>query len=391
MNRMSNYLTIIKKYLEGEISPQEKVELKQWLAEDIKNEIVFKEEIRRWYAAKPGLEVEPNIAYKRFINAIDKKETKVILLKPWLKTVTYAAVVTGILFGIYLFTKNDQSLFRTTPAVVEVNSEPSDKIKIVQADGTVTYMDFKDTKDIVDPQGNLVVKKEQNQLIVQANTATNKTEYLEISIPKGKLFQLALSDGTKVWLNAASKLKFPQQFKTSEKNRTVYLEGEAFFDVTTNKKQPFIVKTGAIDVQVLGTQFNVSSYPEDAAVKTTLVEGSVAVNDANNDNIKLELTPNHQAIYTKSNKILKQKQVNTALFTSWMYRKIILQNESFTEVCKRIERTYDVEIESMNDKLNNTRFTGEFDIENVSQILNVFSETIEFTYTIKDKKIRINP
>ncbi len=388
---MDNYLTIIKKYLEGHISSLEKEELKQWLAEDVENEILFKREIRNWYTTKEEQQTEPDKAYERFIKTIEPKETKVISLKPWIKVIAYAAVLTGILFGAYYYTTDNQSSLRTNPEIVEVDSTPLDKIKIVQGNGTITYMDFDDTSNIVDPQGNLVVKKEQHQLVVQSNTAIAKVEYLEISIPKGKIFQLTLSDGTKVWLNAASTLKFPQHFTSSDKNRLVYLEGEAFFDVTTNKAQPFIVKTGAIDVEVLGTQFNVSSYTEDNTVKTTLVEGAVAVNDPNSNTNMLKLTPNYQAVYTKGDKLLQQKRVNTAVFTSWMHRKIMLQDESFAEVSKRIERTYDVEIESQNEKLNNTRFTGEFDIENVRQILNVFSETIAFTYVIKDKKITINP
>ncbi|WP_109301984.1 FecR family protein [Aquimarina sp. AU474] len=388
---MNNYLTIIKKYLEGEISLLEKEKLKQWLEDDAANETIFKEEIKNWCATQKGMQVKPDKAYERFVGVIAQKETKVISFKPWIKMITYAAVVTGVLFGVYYYTVTNESLFKSSPNVVEVDYESLDKIKIVQADGTITYMDFEDTGNVVDPKGNLVVKKEQDQLIVQSSTASSKTEYLEISIPKGKLFQLSLSDGTKVWLNAASTLRFPQHFDATDKNRLVHLEGEAFFDVTTNKEQPFIVKTGVVDVEVLGTQFNISSYSEDSTVKTTLVEGAVAVNDPSNVAKNLRLTPNHQAIYSKENKVLQQKKVNTALFTSWMYRKIILQNESFTEVCKRIERTYDVEITSTNEKLNNTRFTGEFDIENVRQILNVFSETIAFTYTIKDKKITINP
>ncbi len=388
---MDNYLTIIKKYLEGDLSLLEREKLKKWLSQDIANEAFFKEEIKNWYDAQEGIEVEPDTAYKRFAEVIDQKQTKVILFKPWIKMITYAAVFTGVLLGVYYYTAVNESLSRDNPNIVEVNYESLDKIKIVQADGTTTYLDFKDTRDVVDPSGNLVVKKEQNQLIVQSNATSAKTEYLEISIPKGKLFQLSLSDGTKVWLNAASTLRFPQHFNTADTNRIVHLEGEAFFDVTTNKKQPFVVKTGAVDVEVLGTQFNVSSYNEDATVKTTLVEGAVAVNDPNNATQNLKLTPNHQAIYSKENNRLQQKKVNTALFTSWMDKKIILQNESFSEVCKRIERTYDVEIISTNEKLNNTRFTGEFDTENVEQILNVFSETIAFTYTIKDKKIMINP
>ena len=388
---MDNYLTIIRKYLKDDCSSEEKEWLKQWINANEENKALFKKEIKESYAAKEHLEVDVEGAFERFVKGIQQKETKVISLKPVVRVIGYAAAVAAIIFGIYTYKSGNSSFEITTPEVVRADDTSSDKIKIVQADGTISYLGLDDTASIKDAEGNLVVKKNEDQLVIQGENHSTKTEYLQISIPKGKLFQLALSDGTKVWLNAASALKFPRHFNPEDKNRLVYLEGEGFFDVVTNTKQPFIVRTGEVDVEVLGTQFNVSSYDDDATIKTTLVEGSVAISDPEQEDVRLKLTPNYQAIFSKNNKALERKKVNPALFTSWMHKKIILQNESFAEVYKRIERTYDVEITSLNQKLNNTRFTGEFDIENVEQILKVFSETIAFTYVIKDKKITINP
>ncbi|MBG6128859.1 ferric-dicitrate binding protein FerR (iron transport regulator) [Aquimarina sp. EL_43] len=388
---MDNYLTVIKKYLEGDISPSDREALQQWLAQDPEHEILFKQEIKNWYATNEELPADPNFAYDRFLHAIDKKETKVIKPKSWSGIVKYAAVLGGVLLGGYYYTTQNVSTVTTSLDVVEANSLPVDKIKIVQADGTVTYTDFNDKADIINASGNLIGKKNQDQFIVQPESEVTETRYIEISIPKGKLFQLTLSDGTKVWLNAASSLKFPQHFTSTKENRIVYLKGEAFFDVTKNKAQPFIVKTETIDVEVLGTQFNVSSYTEDATVKTTLVEGAVVVNDQNEKTNSLQLVPNDQAIFSKDKKVMHKQKVNTSLYTSWMDKKIILQNESFIDAFKRIERSYDVSITSHNNKLNNTRFTGEFDVENIEEILKTFSETLKFTYEIKGKDITINP
>ncbi|WP_025666089.1 FecR domain-containing protein [Aquimarina megaterium] len=388
---MDNYLTVIKKYLEGDISPSDREALQQWLAQDPEHEILFKQEIKNWYATNEELPADPNFAYDRFLHAIDKKETKVIKPKSWSRIVKYAAVLGGVLLGGYYYTTQNVSTVTTSLDVVEANSLPVDKIKIVQADGTVTYTDFNDKADIINASGNLIGKKNQDQFIVQPESEVTETRYIEISIPKGKLFQLTLSDGTKVWLNAASSLKFPQHFTSTKENRIVYLKGEAFFDVTKNKAQPFIVKTETIDVEVLGTQFNVSSYTEDATVKTTLVEGAVVVNDQNENTNSLQLVPNDQAIFSKDKKVMHKQKVNTSLYTSWMDKKIILQNESFIDAFKRIERSYDVSITSHNNKLNNTRFTGEFDVENIEEILKTFSETLKFTYEIKGKNITINP
>ncbi|TSE08580.1 FecR family protein [Aquimarina algiphila] len=391
MQRMDNYLTIIERYLEGSISASEKKTLQKWLAEEENHKILFRQKIKEWYAKQKDIPVDSNDAYMRFKQTIDEKAKEEIVFRPWIKIIKYAAILGGVILAGYYYTTLDRFTHKTNIDIVESSTSSMDKIKITDEEGTITLMSFDDKTDITNASGNLIGKKDQHQFIVQPNEATTETKYMEISIPKGKLFQLTLSDGTKVWLNAASTLKFPQHFIASEKHRTVYLEGEAFFDVTTNKKQPFVVKTSTVDVEVLGTQFNVSSYAEDTTVKTTLVEGAVVVNDQSENTGSLKLSPSYQAIYSKEKNVLDKKKVNTMLYTSWMDRKIILQNESFAEAYKRIERAYNVTIISQNRKLNNTNFTGEFDIENIEEILKTFSGTLKFTYEIDQNKILIHP
>ncbi|AXT53450.1 DUF4974 domain-containing protein [Aquimarina sp. BL5] len=391
---MKSYLGLIEKYLEDKISPEEREILKSWVSENEEHKNIFTKEVAEWSAAKKEISVDSHKAYDRFVSTIQKEEHKkgkVRSLQSWKRVMQYAAILVGVLVITYYAVKSNPVVITNDNNIVTTESLEEDKIKIIQEDGTITYLDFDDKTDIINAKGKLIGKKDRDKLIVSNTKNGEEIEYLEISIPKGKIFQLSLSDGTKVWLNAASTLKFPKNFVASESNRVVHLQGEAFFDVTTNKTQPFIVNTASIDVEVLGTQFNVSSYQEDATVKTTLVEGSVAIIDSEDQNKLSTLVPNDQAVYTKQNKGLDQKKVNTEIYTAWMYRKMTIQDESFASVIKRLERTYDIEIINTNDRLNKTRFTGEFDVENVRQILNVFSETIDFTYTIENKRIVIAP
>ncbi len=388
---MDDYLTIIERYLEGRASDSEKKTLQNWLAEDANHEIFFKQKIKEWYANKEDRPTDSDGAYIRFKQTIDYKTEREIIFRPWIKIIKYAAIIAGVLFGGYYYTLVYKYTKKTNTEIVEMGTLPMDKIKVTDEEGRVSFINFDDKTDIINANGNLIGKKEENQLIVEPDKAAKEVRYMEISIPKGKLFQLTLSDGTKVWLNAASTLKFPQHFIASEEHRIVYLEGEAFFDVTTNKEQPFVVKTTAVDVEVLGTQFNVSSYAEDSTVKATLVEGSVIINDQNENIGSVKLSPSYQAVYNKEKNSLNKKRVNTTLYTSWIDKKIILQNESFAEVYKRIERAYDVTIISKNKRLNNTSFTGEFDVENIEEILKTFSGTLKFTYEINKNNILIHP
>ncbi|AXT56020.1 DUF4974 domain-containing protein [Aquimarina sp. MMG015] len=391
---MDNYLTIIKKYLEGSISSSEKETLKQWLQQKQEHRDVFEKKVAQWHASSKDISVNSDQAFNRFLNSIQEKELeerKVITLKTLKKVFRYAAILIGVLVLGYYLSRLNPSNVDNVEDLVSTETVRDDKIKIVQEDGTITYIDINSLSDVITANGSMIGKKDRDKLVISDNAKDlEEIEYLEISIPKGEIFQLSLSDGTKVWMNADSKLKFPKNFIAKEVNRIVYLEGEAFFDVTTNKAQPFIVKTKEMDVKVLGTKFNVSSYAEDSTIKTTLVEGSVAIN-AKNKLKELKLRPNYQAVYSKGDELIAKKKVNTILFTSWMQKKMIIHNESFAEVIKRLERTYNVEIISTNQRLNNTRFTGEFDTENVKQILNVFSKTINFNYEIENKKIVIAP
>jgi len=389
---MKSYLILIKKYLKNEISDEEKEVLKEWIEKSPKNKELFKKEVRLWDTLKRIEPIDTEIAYQNIVQSIHSNNKKVHLLGSRYKAIAYAAVMIGILLGVYYYQRLDDRFVTEKPELVKMDMDdvPSDKIKIIQADGNVVFMGFNDQKDIININGELIGRKKKNEFIVNGGD-DGQLEFMEISIPKGKLFQLTLSDGTKVWLNAASTLRVPYTFLPSEKDRKVYLEGEAYFDVAANKEKPFIVYTSEIEVAVLGTQFNVSSYPEDHMVQTTLTEGLVVVNRQGDRTNKLKLEPNDQAVYTKVHKTLNKSKVDTKTYTSWMQGKIIIKDEPFRDLYKRIERTYDVEIISNHQKLNTTRFTGEFDIENVQEILNVFSETIDFTYEIEDKKITINP
>ncbi len=386
------FLTLITKYLNNDISESEREELRKWIIKDIKNETFFREEVKKWYLEKEGIDINPEIAYVNFINKLKKNKPKVYYLKTLYKYSKYAAIFVGLIIVWNYFNTRENNTIQSTPTIVKNDiTLPKDKIKITQADGTITFIDLKEKKEIVTATGQIIGSKNNNSLVIGSKNESNELKYMQVSIPKGELLQLTLSDGTKVWLNAASTLKFPQQFIASEKTRLVYLEGEAFFDVSTNKEKPFIVKTKEIDVQVLGTQFNVSSYADEESIKTTLVEGSVKVNDQNNRANTLLLMPSHQAVFSKNKSLLDQKKVNTDRYTSWIYKKITLHNQSFSEVYKRIERAYNVVILNNNKKLNETKFTGEFDVENIQEILQTFSETLKFTYEINGNNITINP
>ncbi|MBK7288921.1 MAG: FecR domain-containing protein [Chitinophagaceae bacterium] len=187
-----------------------------------------------------------------------------------------------------------------------------------------------------------MIKLDDGQLAYNTEGVAGEVVYNTISTPRGGQYQLTLADGSKVWLNAASTLRFPATFSGTE--RKVELTGEGYFEVAKNAAMPFKVGLeNGVEVEVLGTHFNVMSYSDDEQIKTTLVEGKVKVLNGDNNVI---LSPNQQAQFTKGNKSLlvdKDADVNKAI--AWKNGLFDFDNDNIVDILRQLSRWYDVQIQ----------------------------------------------
>jgi transmembrane sensor len=230
------------------------------------------------------------------------------------------------------------------------------------------------------------------------------------SVHNGTTSRLLLADGTQVWLNAGSKLTYPEKFSGAQ--REVTLEGEGFFEVTRNEKMPFLVHAGKITVKVLGTKFNVKAYNEDPDIETTLISGKVQVMLNDDPEKEIILSPHEKLTVTNT---LKQKaaagadeqsqQLNNEMKyqvqavhgntnesfaeTAWITNKLMFSNESFENVARMIERKYDVHMQFDNTRLRDQHITGIFEKENIQQMLEILKMTTHFKYSIDGNNIRL--
>ena len=235
--------------------------------------------------------------------------------------------------------------------------------------------------------------------------------YNEIIVPLGEKSQLVLADGTHIWINSSSKLKYPVDF--SKKNRTVYLEGEAFFDVTHNEKLPFEVNTPNMKIKVLGTSFNIKNYPGDKNAVTTVVRGLVRVEttDAKTRSVLLKQNENivvftgslKNSVPTKElqnradNKEMPvsldpviNKKVNVEEITSWKDQMLVFNYESLEDVVLKMERWYNVRIYIMDEELKKERYRGKFvNNETIYQVLEALKYTTPINYKIKNNEFFI--
>ena len=199
---------------------------------------------------------------------------------------------------------------------------------------------------------------------------------------------VCLPDGSTVTLNHYSSLSYPEKFKSDK--REVKLNGEAYFEVNKNKKHPFIVQTETIDVQVLGTHFNVESYPDDPEVKTTLLEGSVVVSNKANS-VRMVLKPNESAIYNKVKKSMTLEVSDRAAEEiAWRNGELVFTNLPLQEIARQLSNTFGVNISIADKALQNYRITARFsDGEGLDQILDLLHTVGKFNYSHNNEKITI--
>ena len=214
---------------------------------------------------------------------------------------------------------------------------------------------------------------------------SSKVLYNTISTPRGGQYQLLLADGSKVWLNAASSLRFPASFVGKE--RKVELLGEAYFEVAKNAAMPFKVKVNGMEVEVLGTHFNINSYDNESTIRTTLLEGSVKINKNNSSSF---LKPGQQAQMNKDGEIKIINNVDVEEAIAWKDGKFQFDRADIHDIMRQLTRWYDVDVEYKGNVSSHFGGTVSRDV-NLSQVLNMLHLTGEVKFQIEDKKVVVMP
>ena len=209
---------------------------------------------------------------------------------------------------------------------------------------------------------------------------------------KGEKPVVELNDGSKVWLNDETGFCYPESF--GKNSREVTLSGEAYFEVAKNAGKPFLVKTGELTIEVLGTRFNVRASESERFIKTTLMEGSVKIhkNDPKGESDEIILAPNQQLLFDKQSGKMSLHEVNSQLYTAWKDGQIIFDSDRIEEVFAVIEQNFNVVIILKNENLTGRKFTGRFSMdEKPEKMLGLIRQSIPFDFHIQDDTIYVNP
>ena len=303
---------------------------------------------------------------------------KVIVFKKFYK---YAAIVV-VSIGLGYYMNNSKIPSKPIEQVL-----PS-KISLQKSNGEKIFLD-ESLDNIIDLQEDGIVKKELKTISYNEINKVNTLKFNTLEVPYGKRFNVQLSDGTLVYLNSGSTLKFPVNFLKG-KERKVYLQGEAFFEVAHNKEL-FTVKSPGAIATVYGTKFNFKNYQEDSFSEVILTEGSVGLKSNLYMDKFVTIKPNFKAELNKVENNIEVTQVNTKLYTSWIDGRVVFRNENIDNLILKLERLYNVSITNSNQNLSSNFFNATIFVENetIEDVLNYLQEVYDINYQVVNNKIII--
>lgn len=352
---MGNIETILLKYLNGGTTLEEMCFLEDWI---LNNQQEYIDAVKVHFSTlESKQDIDADLAYQKFIKKIN--EVKVVPIakpKPAYKILKYAAVFIGVSISSFLVYQN---FYKQDLGLSVTKAVAYDKATLVLADGTEVVLDEHQNEEIKTDAGVKIVNKTKVLKFSATNTVADVTEetYNTLYVPNGEIYQIELPDGSKVWLNSATSLRFPTQFVGNQ--RVVFIGGEAYFEIQKDKKKPFIVKTQTADITVLGTHFNVSSYSEDGFFATTLLEGSVKLSASNKGVAAVILKPGQKGSLAKnSNSSININEVDVYQETAWKDGKFFFEKEKLGTIISKLNRWYNADFKFEDPSVANYTFTG---------------------------------
>lgn len=397
MQTPANIVTLIYQSLVKELSETERHSLEEWINASPENRTFFdqftsnqrlQERLLHYYEATDP--ASGRVVHEKIYMALhseNRKQSIYVRATSFLRKGRWAAAVIVLLLGTaFLWIRNSEqqtSVNASKPLAVDVQPGKEGAI-LTLADGSELLLDTLQN-GVVAMQGGAIVKVINGELVYEG--AANEVFYNTTTTPKGRQYNLMLPDGSKVWLNAASSIRYPTAF--AGKERQVEVSGEVYFEVARNTKQPFKVNiSGKAEVEVLGTHFNVNAYDNEQNIQTTLLEGSVRVTSSGSG--KVVLTPGQQAQVSDGGTVKVIKKVNSDQVIAWKSGVFNLNGLTLQEVMRQVERWYDIEV-VYEKGIPDITFGGEMGRAVSLNDLLTFMEGSKVHFRIEGKRLIVMP
>ena len=382
---------LIVLYCLKSISNKELEELKSWIKQDIENKKLFNSYLLT-YQKHRAISFIENINTENSWNKIQERTVKSRKIS-FKITLRYAAAIL-LPFAIALATwyiSMDGFNFPTEMAIQPI--PPGNQgAELILSNGQIVPIESDTTYEIKENDGSNILKTATSLSYknIQGSSLKSKVKLFNTLRTKhGKESFVELSDGTKVWLNSMSSLKYPVSFNS--KNRIVVLSGEAYFEVAKDAERPFFVKIKDYTVKVLGTSFNISSYDNDEVIRTTLSEGQVEINSIKGlDKDTFILEPNQQFSFSKIGLKAEVRNVNASQYSSWRYGRFSFDEDTLEDIFRILERWYDIDVFYDEHSVKYELFTGELPrFEDMNKILDKMEYVSEVKFRVENNIILV--
>lgn len=367
---------LVIKFLNKEANKSELIKLNFWLTNK-DNLPLFNRYVKTQYLTTICMEEFDIEKARMSIQNKIKHNKRKTLIKQFYKYAVILIVLSGAVFTFMKTVTNDYP----THLISKKEITPgTNKATLTLSNGKkINLKDNIKTKNAVSNGKSIIYGVPKN---------TKKTQYNTLEVPRGGKFFVSLSDGTKVWLNSETKLKYPVSFKNNETRKVELLYGEAFFDVSKsihNNNTKFIVKTASQNITVLGTEFNINAYNDNDIVYTTLVEGKIVVSNKSQNKI---LIPGMQSQINKLKNTMIITQANVTNIIAWKNGFFSFEDEPLERMLKTLSRWYNVSITYKSEHKRLFRFSGLLKrTDNIEELLHNIEKTKQVSFEIKNKEI----
>jgi ferric-dicitrate binding protein FerR (iron transport regulator) len=389
MGKLNNIdFELIWRKLNGHIEEDEERIFLNWLDESQSNRSYF-EKVKFFYQ-QGRIYNESHIDSQNAWSIVEAGLSRPKSIFHRFRAIASVAAMLALLFSVYWLVEN-----RSTTKMVAhdqvVIPHGVKKARLIMDDGQ--QVDLSDGTSLELLVGGTTIANEGTTLVYEEGSIDLAEDvplsYNTLEIARGQEYYVELSDGTKVWLNSESTLRFPVQFAQNE--RRVELTGEAYFEVASNENHPFYVVADQQVVEVTGTAFNINAYAGQDLIYTTLVEGRVEVYVDNHSGHSQVLSPGHQSSFSKGTLVLSQRKVEVFEYVAWKEGWFSFYNQSLDVMMVTLSRWYDVDYRFERDNLKEIRFTGDIRrYENLERLLELLEKTNEVTFVLEDEILVIN-
>lgn len=370
---------LLAHHLAGVLSEEEDAELQQWLDADKQNRQLLEEiNQKNFYTKKQAEEhLFHSLSAFRLVQVRRQRHLSRVRLRRRLAGV--AAVLLLSLGTAFLYLREPEEV-----KMVQAETLPAGKSRAVLtlANGERLELGVQHADSVVVQEGGRL--KATGEEVSYEGETVEVTEENVLEVPRKGEFRLILSDGTRVWMNSESRIRYPVNFTGNE--RRVHLEGEAYFEVAKNKTMPFVVEMDEVSIRVLGTAFNARAYKDEASAFATLTEGKIQLSAGGRT---LMLQPNEQGIAGKNGSLTKKK-VNTQLYTGWKDGRFIFAKQTLEEMMNTLARWYDIEILFQDATVREVTFTGNLErYDSFDKIIDLLEMTGMAHFKVEGKKIYV--